>query len=98
MKVRLLHPAQRELEEALDWYSQISPELEARFLFEVDRARLRIIDFPYAWHPLGDGVRRCRLDRFPYGLIYLVDGDDIAVVAVAHLSRKPDYWRDRLPK
>ena len=67
-------------------------------MFEVDRARQRIIDFPNAWHPLGDGVRRCRLDRFPYGLIYLVDGDDIAIVAVAHLSRNPDYWRDRLPK
>ena len=98
MKVRLLHSAQHELEEALEWYYRISPELEAGLLFEVDSARLRIIDFPNAWHPLGDGVRRCRLDRFPYELISLVDGDDSAIVAFAHLHRNPHYWRDRLPK
>lgn len=56
----------------------------------------RVARNPEAWHPLGDGVRRCRLSRFPYGLIYAIDKDDIVVLAVAHLHRRPDYWRDRL--
>jgi mRNA-degrading endonuclease RelE of RelBE toxin-antitoxin system len=41
-------------------------------------------------------VRRCRLRRFPYGLIYAIDEGDILIVAVAHTHRRPDYWRDRM--
>jgi hypothetical protein len=36
--------------------------------------------------------------RFPYGLIYALDDGDILVLAVAHLHRRPDYWRDRLKR
>jgi mRNA-degrading endonuclease RelE of RelBE toxin-antitoxin system len=39
-----------------------------------------------------------RLSRFPYGLIYTIDNGDILVLAVAHLHRRPDYWRDRLER
>ena len=39
---------------------------------------------------------RCRLSRFPYGLIYTIDHGDVLVLAVAHLHRHPDYWHDRL--
>jgi hypothetical protein len=41
-------------------------------------------------------VRRCRLRRFPYGVIYHADEMEILVVAVAHAHRRPDYWRDRI--
>jgi hypothetical protein len=34
-------------------------------LFEVLSAADRIARFPEAWHPLGEGVRRCRLSRAP---------------------------------
>jgi len=48
--------------------------------------------------PAGRRVRRCRLSRFPYALIYTIDNGDILVLAVAHLQRRPDYWRDRLKR
>ena len=41
-------------------------------------------------------MRRCRLSRFPYGLIYAVEGANMLVLAVAHLHRDPGYWRDRV--
>lgn len=41
------------------------------------------------------GVRRCLLARFPYGLIFGVDGGTLVVVAVAHLHRAPRYWVSR---
>jgi hypothetical protein len=52
--------------------------------------------FPEAWHPLTPNVRRCRLSRFPYGVLYVHEPDGIVVVAVMHMHRNPDYWRDRL--
>jgi toxin ParE2 len=95
MNVRLLAPATAELDEAVAWYAAQAAGLERRFIDE-RTARKRIAERPHAWRPLGDGVRRFRLGRFPYGLIYAVEADEIVVLAVAHLHRKPNYWRSRL--
>jgi plasmid stabilization system protein ParE len=95
---RFLEVAEIELDEAINWYREQAPGLGDAFLIEVLSAADRIVRFPEAWHPLGEGIRRCRLGRFPYGLIYAVDDGDILVLAVAHLHRRPDYWRDRLKR
>ena len=98
MKVRLLAPGASELDEAVAWYAAQAPGLERRFIDEVWAARKRIAERPHAWRPLGDGVRRFRLGRFPYALIYVVEVDEVVVLAVAHLHRKPNYWRSRLSR
>ena len=43
-------------------------------------------------------VRRLVLKRFPFALAYLVQGDRVVILAVAHTSREPMYWIHRLPK
>jgi plasmid stabilization system protein ParE len=96
MKFRLLIPADLEIEEALAWYEAISPVLKQRFLDDLRSARRQITEYPHAWHPIGRGIRRFRLERFPYGVIYKLRGDEIIVVAVAHLHRAPLYWKQRL--
>jgi toxin ParE2 len=96
MTLRLLEPAQQELDEAVSWYAAQAPGLGDAFLVEVLRAFDLIERFPAAWHPLGTHTRRCRLARFPYGVIFARDNDDLLVLAVAHLHRRPGYWRDRL--
>ena len=96
MTARFLEIAETELDEAIRWYDAQALGLGDVFLVEILAAVHRITLYPEAWHLLGDGVRRCRLTRFPYGLIYTVDKNDILVLAVAHLHRQPDYWRDRL--
>ena len=98
MTVRFLEVAEIELDQAVRWYGAQAPGLGNAFLIEVLSTVDRIVRFPEGWHPLGEGVRRCRLSRFPYGLIYTVDDGDILVLAVAHLHRWPNYWRDRLQR
>jgi plasmid stabilization system protein ParE len=39
-----------------------------------------------------DGNRKRVLHRFPYSVIYEVQGSTVTVVAVAHHRRKPGYW------
>jgi toxin ParE2 len=93
---RILEPAQRELDEAISYYNGQGPGLGDAFLLEVVAAIERIGRFPAAWHPLSENTRRCHLRRFPYGLIYAPDNDDVLIIAVAHTHRRPDYWRDRI--
>lgn len=96
MNVRLLAVAQQELDEAVSHYNAQSPGLGNAFLLETVAAIDRIRRFPDAWHPLDDGIRRSRLRRFPYGLIYSKDNDGILILAVANSHREPGYWRDRI--
>jgi plasmid stabilization system protein ParE len=98
VRVRFLEIAEIELDQAIEWYGAQAPGLGNAFLIEVLSAADRMARFPEAWHLLGEGVRRCRLSRFPYGLIYTSDNNDILVLAVAHMHRRPDYWRDRLKR
>jgi toxin ParE2 len=96
MTVRLLTPAQAELDEAVSYYNAQVSGLGDAFLVEVLRVFQLISRYPEAWHPLTTTIRRCRLSRFPYGVVYAADGDDLLVIALAHAHRRPRYWRDRL--
>jgi hypothetical protein len=96
--VRFLEVAEIELDQAIRWYESQAPGLGNAFLIEVLSAAERISRYPEAWHPLDKWLRRCRLNRFPYGLIYAIENGDVLVLAVAHLHREPGYWRDRLKR
>jgi toxin ParE1/3/4 len=41
------------------------------------------------------GTRKLPLGRFPYTLVYRIDGDTVRVLAFMHQSRKPEYWLRR---
>ncbi|MBF0182919.1 MAG: type II toxin-antitoxin system RelE/ParE family toxin [Magnetococcales bacterium] len=92
--IRFLAIAQQELDEAVAFHERQVIGLGRSFLAEVLAALELIRRYPAAWQPISANTRRCRLRRFPYGLIYHEDGPDILVVAVSHLHRRPDYWHD----
>ena len=96
MSIRLLEPAQMELDDAIAWYAEQAPGLGDAFLIEVLKTLRLVEQFSQAWHPLTSEIRRCRLRRFPYSVVYTQDGSGILVLAVAHQHRKPDYWKNRL--
>jgi hypothetical protein len=41
-------------------------------------------------------IRSAKVKRFPYRVVYVVVGEDVDVIAVAHAKRRPAYWRRRL--
>ena len=61
--------------------------LGSRFLNEVKGAISRIVKNPQAWGLLDDKIRRCRLQRFPYGIVYAIAQDAIIIVSVTHLTQ-----------
>ncbi len=90
------HPeARSEFEEAIDYYEGREVGLGYDFAVEVHHAIQRIVDYPEGWAELEHGIRRCLVRRFPYGVLYAVHEDEIVILAVMHLHRRPGYWRDR---
>jgi toxin ParE1/3/4 len=49
----------------------------------------------FLFHPDAE-IRRVLANRFPYGIPYAPRPNTIYILAVMHLKRRPDYWRDRL--
>lgn len=96
MKVRLTSLAELDARMTRDWYDAKSDGLGDRFIAELAVAIEKLEQYPLAWHPLGAGVRRYRLDRFPYGVFYVVVLDECVVFAIDHLRRHPKHWKDRL--
>ena len=96
MKVTFLSVAEMELAEALSYYEEQQAGLGIQFAAEVDRAIERIVAHPEGWSPISARVRRCRISRFPYGVLYQRRQQEILVVGVMHLRRDPTSWRDRL--
>jgi plasmid stabilization system protein ParE len=87
--------AERELNEAVDFYDLESPGLGDVFLAEVEHALTQVEAFPAAAEPVRDGVRRRLLHTFPYALLYSLRTDEVRILAVAHQKRRPFYWEDR---
>jgi plasmid stabilization system protein ParE len=54
-----------------------------------------IAEEPFVGQVVRPGIRRRLLRRFPYALLYSLDGDELLIVAVAHQSRQPGYWTTR---
>ncbi len=95
MKSRFLDPADAEAREAIDRYDQFSPDLGDRFISEL-RAALRLLeDFPQSAPIIAKDVRKKVLLEFPYTLFYRVTDVEVLILAVAHQSRRPGYWRSR---
>jgi plasmid stabilization system protein ParE len=96
MKFRLHRAAEREVAEAIEYYDAQQAGVGADFAGEVARGIRQVLDHPNAWQRVERGLRRYRLHRFPYGLVYQVMGNELVIVAVMHLSRDPGYWVDRI--
>lgn len=94
--VRLSVDARREYEDAIGWYAGRSVDAALRFERRVTEAIEQIANNPTLWPKVAPRLHRCPLPRYPFYLIYAVREEAIEVLAVAHTSRRPGYWKDRL--
>lgn len=92
MEVRFLSIAKIELDESFAYYESQKPGLGQDFLEEIFLTVKRIKDNPTAWSEISKRTRRCLVNKFPYGIIYQIRNEEIMVLAIAHLHRKPGYW------
>jgi len=97
------HPtAFRELERAITKYDGERNGLGGELLAEVEHVLLTNQEHPLPGTTVTsdgrDTLRRLLLERFPYALIVDVSPETRLVLAIAHLRRRPGYWRARAPK
>lgn len=87
--------AEEELNATAVFYESRELGLGEEFLQELSQGFQYITDHPFSYRIHFDDYRRYLMGRFPYGVVYRVEGEQVLVFAVAHLRRRPGYWRDR---
>jgi plasmid stabilization system protein ParE len=92
-----LHPeAEEDLREAAEFYRErAGGSFSQSLLTEFERSAGLLLHHPGIGAIWRHGKRRFPLRRFPYSVIYAIVGEEIRILAVAHHSRRPGYWRGR---
>jgi toxin ParE1/3/4 len=88
--------ARAELDEAMAHYEEQKEGLGLDLQTEVERTLEKISENPQLGSPYkATDFRFWVVRRFPFVVYYLELDVSIWVAAIAHGSRRPDYWRRR---
>lgn len=93
--VKFVDAASQEFTAAVRWYEATRPGLGAD-LYDAVGATIASIErrpeigtADYA----DRSSRRVIVARFPYHVVYRLHGEDIVILAVAHMKRRPGFWK-----
>ena len=92
----LFHPlAEKEYESAFEYYLEISPDVAKSFVELVESGIKKVCEFPKTWPVVEEDIHRFLLHRFPFGIYYSIEKNHILILAIMHMSRHPNYWKNR---
>jgi toxin ParE1/3/4 len=95
--VDLHEEAAAEYDAAFDWYLARSPAAALKFDAEFDRALVHVAQAPQRWASGSHNTPQVLAAKVSFLLIYRERFvGEIQIVAVAHTSRRPGYWKDRI--
>jgi toxin ParE1/3/4 len=92
LRIRFKPAAEHDVESAFRWYEDHRSGLGSEFLAAVDSAVSLIVSNPEIGPVVRVRVRRLVLRRFPYLLFYVIEPEEVLVLACMHASRDPERW------
>jgi plasmid stabilization system protein ParE len=93
--VFLLGP-EEEMTDAARYYEHRRDGLGELFLLRIRTAVRELAERPKSCPAVRGPIRRKLVRQFPYAVLFREEEDEIVVIAVAHLRRRPGYWAPRL--
>jgi plasmid stabilization system protein ParE len=95
VRVRFRREAVADVIDALTWYRERGLELGEEFLRALDSCIATIQRLPESHPIVYRDIRRALMNRFPYGVFYVREGNVITVLACFHAKRNPTTWKER---
>lgn len=95
--LRIAEPAAEEFMEAVRWYETRRPGLGADLYDAVNTTIEGIERHPEIGATVytDPKIRRSLVSHFPYHVVYRLEHDEIVILAIAHVKRRPGFWKDR---
>jgi toxin ParE1/3/4 len=92
VKLRVLDIAEAEVREAFDYYESQSSGLGRKLALEIQLALTAIVRHPEAQPHFQAKNRKRNLRRFPYGIFFRIEGEEVVFIAFFHLRSDPRTW------
>jgi plasmid stabilization system protein ParE len=92
LKLRITEAAEGDIRDAFRWYRGPSPGLGREFRASLNECLERVSRDPLLYAVIMEPVRRALLKRFPYGVFYLLEPEEVVVLGVFHARRDPAVW------
>lgn len=80
-----------DMQIAFEWYQHQKPGLGNELVYEIEISLEKICERPFAFAAINERYRRVKVNRFPYIIIYEVEGKKVYINTVRHTSRKAKY-------
>ena len=81
--------AEKDAEVAVVWYNEQQAGLGKLFLNALDHTIKKIVSYPTAYKKVHKQIRQAGLKKFPYVVLYSVDGSLVTVYCIFHTSQNP---------
>lgn len=94
-EVILHNEAEAEILQALEWYAERSVIAARAFVQELSSMIVLAAHSPQTWPRSAANTRHIVFPRFPFDLVFRMQGETVEIVAVAHQRRRPGYWQYR---
>ena len=95
MRLHVRPEAELDIYEAALWYDGESLGLGGDFLEKIRRTLRRIEESPLQFPVVSSDIRRAILQKFPFGIFFVLEDQRPIVVAVMHLHRHSSTWEGR---
>jgi len=91
-RVLFSEEAFQDLKQAYNWYFDISNKLSDRFMSYFEESISSISENPFQFQIKYRNVRSCFVSRFPFGIHYIVESQNVIVIGVFHMSLYPKRY------
>ena len=96
MRVSIHPAAERDIEEAAEFYERVaSAALAARFIVEFKAVAALLVQYPDIGSPRSAGRRGLCMNVFPYTVIYRATTDEMKILVVKHDRKRPNNGTSR---
>jgi toxin ParE1/3/4 len=90
-KIFFQDEALEDIQDAYHWYEGQLTNLGEEFLKELNKVLDKLEKTPQYYSYSFDEFRDVRLKRFPYLVLYKIDGNKVYINSVRHVSRRPKF-------
>ncbi len=81
-----------DVERAARWYEAEREGLGARYVAAIDAALAGVQALATRYPEVHGRIRRALVKRFPYAVFFVIDGEQIVVLAILHQAADPASW------
>jgi len=81
----------REIQEGFEWYEKQRKGLGYLLIEEIEICYSKLSEHPQHYSYINKQYRRIKVNRFPYLIIYEIEGDVIIINSVLHAKRKQKF-------